>query len=100
MCSPSVYAPGTSPVPYVSACTVMPRSRACASVSPTAHTCGLVKVTRGTAWALARSRESFPRIWSAATRAWYLPMCVSGASPLQSPIANSQPPSTLATRNV
>ena len=33
---------------------------------------------------------SRPSTWSAATRAWYLPMCVNSARPLTSPIAYSQ----------
>ena len=39
-------------------------------------------------------RTSLPWITSAAMRAWYFPMWVSGARPLQSPTAYSQPPST------
>ena len=58
-----------------------------ASVSPTAPTCGSVKITRGDAAPSERSRTSFPMIASAASRAWYFPMCVSSARPLTSPIA-------------
>ncbi len=59
---------------------------------PTAATCGSVKTTRGEPAASARAGAgSRPRIRSEAIRAWYLPMCVSSARPLTSPIAYSHP---------
>ena len=67
--------------------TVSPASCAAASVSPTAPTCGSVKITRGEAPPSERRRTSLPRIASAASRAWYFPMCVSSARPLTSPTA-------------
>src|ERR1019366_2773585 len=100
MPSPCVDAPETSPVGKRTTRTSMPRSRACASLGPTAHTCGSVNVTRVTKSRLARSRASLPAITSPAIRAWYLPMCVSSASPLQSPTAYNQPPATPVARSV
>src|SRR5215813_10221169 len=47
----------------------------------------------------AASATALPRIAAAATRPWYFPMWVRGASPLQSPIAYSHPPATPAARN-
>ena len=60
-------------------------------VWPTAATCGSVKITRGESLPSApcESACSWPRIWSAEIRAWYLPMCVNSALPLMSPIAYS-----------
>src|SRR5580765_4152449 len=77
-----------------------PAARACAAVNPTAHTCGSVNVTRGTTASEAASATSWPRMAAAAMRPWYLPMWVSGASPLQSPIAYSQPPGASAAPSV
>ncbi len=68
----------------------MPASCAAASVRPTAPTCGSVKITRGDRAPSERSLALRPRIASAAIRPWYLPMCVSWARPLTSPIAYSQ----------
>src|SRR5205809_1475683 len=42
---------------------------------------------------------SLHRSTSAAMRAWYLPMLVSGERPLQSPTAYSAPPLTPSARN-
>ena len=50
-------------------------------VWPTAATCGSVKITRGESLPSApcASTWSWPSRWSAARRAWYLPMCVNSA---------------------
>ena len=47
----------------------------------------------------ATSAVSRPRIAAAAMRPWHSPICVSGASPVQSPIAYSQPSGTPGTRS-
>ena len=59
-------------------------------MSPTAPTCGSVKITRGERPPSERSSTSRPRIVSATSRPWYLPMCVSRTRPLTSPTAYSQ----------
>ena len=55
-------------------------------VWPTAATCGSVKVTRGLNGPSLRTGTSRPRMQSAAIRPWYLPMWVSRARPLASPM--------------
>ena len=66
-----------------------------ASVSPTAATCGSVNTTRGEPGLVGgRARRPCRGCASAQIRAWYLPMWVSSARPLTSPIAysHSEPP--------
>ena len=55
--------------------------------SPTAATCGSVKITRGSVRRrrAAGAARRLPRMTSAAMRAWCLPMWVSSARPLTSP---------------
>ena len=70
----AIVAPATLAVGWSTARTRRPASRADSSVCPTAATWGSVKTTRGETGPSAMTRESRPRITSAATRAWYLPM--------------------------
>ncbi len=65
----------------------IPSSFAASSVLPTAATWGSVKVTCGEPRRSSVAATSRPRMWSATTRAWYLPMWVSSTRPLRSPIA-------------
>ncbi len=67
-----------------------PRAAQPPRVKPTAPTWGSVKMTRGDRAPSTRRRASRPRIVSATSRPWYLPMCVSSTRPLTSPTANSQ----------
>ena len=77
--------------------TWIPRSVACASVSPAAVTWGSVKGYPGHRGAGGAGRPSSA---STAIRAWYLPMWVRRARPFASPTAYSHPPGTPAAQNV
>src|SRR6185503_12109729 len=87
---PTKEPPAFPPVSTSTVRTRSPASSAAASVRPTAPTWGSVKITRGEAPPSERSRTVLPMIASAASRAWYLPMCVRSARPLTSPTAYSQ----------
>jgi hypothetical protein len=80
-------APAVFPVSTSTARTTRPAASAEPSVWPTAATCGSLKITRGESAPSERSRTCLPRIASAASRPWYLPMWVSWARPFASPIA-------------
>ena len=84
---PTKLAPALPLVSTSTARTTIPAASAEPSVWPTAATCGSVKITRGESAPSERTATFLPRIASAASRPWYLPMCVSSARPLASPIA-------------
>ena len=87
VCRPTKLAPAVELVSTSTAVTTMPADSAEASVWPTAATWGSVKMTRGESGPSLTTRASLPRIASAASRPWYLPMCVSSVRPFASPIA-------------
>ena len=84
---PTKLAPALAAVSMSTARTSSPFSSAWATVRPTAATWGSVKMTRGEPALSQVAATSLPRMWSAAILPWYLPMWVSSARPLTSPIA-------------